>query len=164
VGRAATLPRVHDEAAAAVELRAPAPGLRARVRLGVRRPANWFQLIRFATVGGTGYAVNLATFTVLVHVAGVDFRLAATGAFLVAVTNNFVWNRRWTFRATAGRADFQALRFLTVSVLAFLFNLAVLTLLVVELGAPEVPAQALAILMATPLSFVGNKLWTFRSR
>jgi putative flippase GtrA len=158
----ATLPRMHDEAVA-VDLPVPARGLGARVRGGMRRPANWFQLIRFATVGGTGYAINLATFTVFVHVVGVDFRIAATLAFLVAVTNNFVFNRHWTFRATGPRAHTQAWRFLTVSVVAFLFNLGVLDALVTGLGMAEVPAQALAIAAATPLSFLGNKLWTFRA-
>lgn len=119
--------------------------------------------MRFATVGGTGYAINLGTFAVFVHVVGVDFRIAATLAFLVAVTNNFVLNRHWTFRVTEGRAHFQALRFLTVSVVAFLFNLGVLDALVTGLGVAEVPAQALAIAAAMPLSFLGNKLWTFRA-
>ena len=153
---------MRDEAVA-VELPVATPGIGARVRGGMRRPANWFELIRFATVGGSGYAINLATFTCYVHFANLDFRIAATLAFLVAVTNNFLLNRRWTFRVTGGRAHFQALRFLTVSVVAFLFNLAVLELLVTGLGVAEVPAQALAIVAATPLSFLGNKLWTFRA-
>jgi putative flippase GtrA len=152
---------MHDEAVA-VELPIAAPNLASRVRGGMRRRANWFELIRFATVGGTGYAINLGTFTVMVNVVGVNFRVAATVAFLVAVTNNFVLNRHWTFRMTEGRAHFQALRFLTVSLVAFLFNLGVLEVLVTGFGLAEVPAQALAIAAATPLSFLGNKLWTFR--
>jgi dolichol-phosphate mannosyltransferase len=132
-----------------------------RVHLGVRKPSNWFQLVRFGLVGASGYIVNLVTFTLLVHGLDLDYRLAATGAFLVAVTNNFLWNRHWTFDARDGHAGFQAARFLIVSVVAFLFNLAFLELLVSVLGLPEVPAQALAVAFATPLNFVGNKLWTF---
>jgi putative flippase GtrA len=132
-----------------------------RVHLGVRKPSNWFQLVRFALVGASGYVVNLATFTMLVHVLDLDYRLAATGAFLVAVTNNFAWNRHWTFDARDGHAGFQAARFLIVSLVAFLFNLVFLELLVSSLGLAEVPAQALAVAFATPLNFVGNKLWTF---
>jgi dolichol-phosphate mannosyltransferase len=105
--------------------------------------------------------VNLAVFTLLDHGAGTNHRVAALGAFLVAVANNFLWNRRWTFRGHTERARRQAVRFLLVSVGAFLLNLAVLELLVAGAGLPEVPAQALAIATATPLSFLGNKLWTF---
>jgi putative flippase GtrA len=137
-------------------------GLHVRVRHGLRRPHNWLQLVRFGCVGASGYVVNLATFTLCVHGAGLDFRLAATAAFLVAVTNNFVWNRRWTFDARDGHAGFQAARFFTVSVAAFAFNLAALQLLVSAGGLPEVPAQAIAIVLATPVSFAGNKLWSFR--
>jgi dolichol-phosphate mannosyltransferase len=136
--------------------------LRHRVGHGIRRPGNWLQLVRFALVGASGYAVNLAVFSLLVHGAGVNFRLAALCAFLVAVGNNFLWNRRWTFRARAGNAGFQAARFFAVSVGAFLFNLLVLELLVTRGGVAEVPAQAIAIVAATPLSFLGNKLWSFR--
>ena len=147
-----------DELAVAVE--AP-PRLRARMNAGVRKPANWLQLVRFGVVGASGYVVNLLVFTLLLHGGGAHYRLAATGAFVVAVANNFLWNRHWTFRARDGHAGFQAARFLTVSLVAFGFNLVMLELLIAGFAAPEVPAQALAIVMATPLSFLGNKLWSF---
>jgi putative flippase GtrA len=135
--------------------------LRFRVGHGMRRPANWLELVRFGLVGGSGYIVNLAVFSLLVHAAGTGHRLAALGAFLVAVANNFLWNRRWTFRGHTERAHRQALRFLVVSVAAFVLGLLALEVLVTVLGLPEVPAQAIAIAAATPLSFLGNKLWTF---
>jgi dolichol-phosphate mannosyltransferase len=135
--------------------------LHVRVRHGLRRPDNWFQLVRFACVGASGYVVNLAVFATCVHVAAIDYRVAATVAFLVAVTNNFVWNRHWTFKAHDGHAGFQAARFFAVSVAAFAFNLLALELLVAVAGLPEVPAQAFAIVLATPVSFAGNKLWSF---
>lgn len=131
------------------------------MRAGLRHGRNWLQLLRFAAVGASGYVVNLATFAVLLHITGLDYRLAATGAFLVAVTNNFLWNRRWTFRATDGSVRGQAARFLSVSVAAFAFNLLALWLLVERSSISEVPAQAAAIIAATPLSFLGNKLWSF---
>jgi dolichol-phosphate mannosyltransferase len=134
--------------------------LRSRVGHGIRRPANWLELVRFGLVGGSGYVVNLAVFTLLVHGAQTGHRLAALGAFLVAVANNFLWNRRWTFRGHTEQAHRQAVRFLTVSVGAFLTGLAVLEVLVAS-GLAEVPSQAIAIVAATPLSFLGNKLWTF---
>ena len=135
--------------------------LRSRVGHGMRRPANWLELVRFGLVGGSGYVVNLAVFTLLVHAADTGHRLAALGAFLVAVANNFLWNRRWTFRGHTERAHRQAVRFLVVSVVAFVFNLIVLEILVTVVELPEVASQAIAIAAATPLSFLGNKLWTF---
>ena len=147
-----------DELAASLT---PPPRLHRRVHAGLRKPANWLELVRFGLVGASGYVVNLAVFTVLVEGFDVNYRLAATAAFLVAVANNFHWNRHWTFRARDGHAGFQAARFLTISVAAFGLNLLVLEILVAGLGVAEVPAQAIAIGVAAPLSFVGNKLWSF---
>jgi putative flippase GtrA len=53
------------------------------------------------------------------------------------------------------------MRFFTVSTAAFLFAAAVLELLVSVAGLPELPAQAIAIASATPLNFIGNKMWSF---
>lgn len=136
---------------------------RARVRAGLRKPSNWLQLVRFAGVGASGYVVNLVVFALLLHVAGVDYKLAAVGAFVVALTNNFVWNRAWTFVDSELGAGFQAPRFCVVSLAAFSFNLVVLLALVEWLGMAEVPAQALAIAAATPMNFLGNKLWSFQA-
>ena len=133
-----------------------------RVRAGLLRPHNWLQLIKFCGVGASGYVVNLCVFTVCVEVLDLHHLVAATAAFAVAVTNNFWWNRHWTFRARGGHAGFQAARFFTVSVVAFLFAAGVLELLVSVVGVAEVPAQAISIVVATPLNFIGNKMWSFR--
>ena len=94
---------------------------------------------------------------------GFHYLLAATCSFLVAVTNNYTWNRLWTFRGQRGHVAYQGLRFLIVSIIALDANLLILHGLV-QLGLPKIPAQAIAIILVTPLNFVGNKLWSFRSR
>jgi dolichol-phosphate mannosyltransferase len=132
-----------------------------RIHLGTRRPANWLQLFRFGAVGASGYVVNLIAFAILAEAAGVHHIPAAVGAFAVAVTNNFLWNRHWTFDAGGGHAGFQAARFLAVSLAGLGVNLVALELLVSAAGLPELPAQALAVALAMPVNFVGNKLWTF---
>jgi putative flippase GtrA len=134
---------------------------RDRLRRGVRHVPNWWQLARFTAVGASGYVVNLVTFAFCVHGLDVDYRLAAFLAFLVAVTNNFWWNRQWTFDARGGHAGRQAFRFLVISVAAFVVNLAVLEMLVSAGNLKEVVAQAIAVAAATPCNFLGNKLWTF---
>jgi putative flippase GtrA len=133
-----------------------------RARLGVRNSGNWWQLVRFGAVGASGYAVNLLVFALAVHALSVDYRVAAVFAFLAAVLNNFWWNRHWTFAASDGHAGFQAARFFTVSVAAFLVSFGILQALVSGADVAEVPAQAVAIVAATPLNFLGNKLWSFR--
>ncbi len=135
-----------------------------RVRHGLRRPHNWVQLVKFCAVGGSGYAVNLCVFTLAVAVFDLHHLVGATMAFVVAVMNNFWWNRHWTFGARDGHAGVQAARFFTVSVVAFLFQAGMLELLIRAADAPEVGAQAVSVVLATPLNFVGNKMWTFGRR
>ncbi|MGH3023985.1 MAG: GtrA family protein [Gaiellaceae bacterium] len=128
--------------------------------LALRRPANWVQLAKFCTVGVSGYAVNLAVYATLLAF-DVHYLLAAVCSFLVAVTNNYLWNRTWTFRRQRGHLVFQGFRFLVVSSVALAANLVFLTVLV-ALGMPKLPAQAIAIVLVTPWNFVANKLWSFR--
>ena len=149
---------VSEELTTTVEL-----PFRARVRHGVRRPQNWLQLVRFAAVGATGFAINLVVFAACVHVLGLDYRLAFVIAFVTSVTNNFWWNRHWTFDARHEHPVFQGTRFFAVSVLAQAFAYVVLVALVSGPGLPKVVAEAIAIAAATPLSFLGQKLWSFRA-
>jgi putative flippase GtrA len=136
-------------------------GLRARANQALRQRRNWEELAKFCAVGASGYVVNLLVYVVLLDGANLHYRLAASGSFLVAVTNNYLWNRLWTFRRDRGHFGHQGLRFLVVSVIVYVGNLAILTLLV-ELGLGKIVAQAIAIVLVTPANFIGNKLWSFR--
>lgn len=136
---------------------------RGRVDAALRHRGNWEQLVKFCVVGATGYVVNLIVYTLLLEGAGFHYVPAAIGSFLVAVTNNYVWNRLWTFRGQRGHVVFQGLRFVVVSTIALGANLLVLHALV-QAGLGEVVSQALAIMLVTPVNFVGNKLWSFRHR
>jgi dolichol-phosphate mannosyltransferase len=132
-------------------------------RLGsaARRPANWMQLLKFGIVGGSGYLINLAVFAVLADNLGVHHSVAAIAAFCVAVSNNFLWNRYWTFGPGNGTAGFQAARFFAVSLASLVLNLAVLEVLIAAASMGDLSAQAIAVAIAMPFNFLGNKLWTF---
>jgi putative flippase GtrA len=139
------------------------PPVHVRVRHGLRRPQNWIQLMKFFAVGGSGYVVNIGVYALVHEALGIGHLRSATVAFVVAVFNNFWWNRHWTFGAGEGHAGFQAARFFAVSTLAFFFALAVSQVLVSTTDVPDVIAQAISIVVATPLNFVGNKMWSFGS-
>jgi putative flippase GtrA len=132
-----------------------------RLRSGMRKPKNWMQLLKFCAVGASGYVVNLCVFALCVEAFDMHHVAAATVAFAVAVLNNFWWNRHWTFGAREGHAGFQAARFFAVSLVAFAVAVLVLELLVTTAGMPDLLAQAISIVVATPLNFVGNKMWSF---
>ncbi|TMM11747.1 MAG: GtrA family protein [Actinobacteria bacterium] len=126
----------------------------------LRARDNWTQLAKFCVVGAIGYGINLAVYDALLR-SGVHYLLAAIGSFVVAVTNNYFWNRHWTFRDRRRGVAAQGARFFIVSLASLGANLLVLNVLI-TLGAGKLVGQAIAIVLVTPLNFVGNKLWSFR--
>jgi dolichol-phosphate mannosyltransferase len=139
----------------------PTNELAYRIGAAARRPASWLQLFKFGLVGGSGYLINLAVFAILLETLGLHHVAAAIGAFCVAVTNNFLLNRHWTFGAADGHAGFQAMRFFAVSIGALSINLVALEALVSYTTLGDLSAQAIAVAIAMPFNFLGNKLWTF---
>jgi putative flippase GtrA len=137
-----------------------APARRNRAHAALRMRHNWVQLGKFCAVGAVGYLVNLAVYAALLH-GGVHYLLAATCSFLVAVTSNYIWNRLWTFRDRRAGVAAQGMRFFIVSLASLGANLLVLHVLI-TLGAGKLVGQAIAIVLVTPLNFVGNRLWSFR--
>ena len=133
----------------------------ARVLEALRRRRNWVQLVKFGVVGASGYVVNLAAYALLLKEAGLHYVAAATGSFLVAAGWNYWWNRTWTFRDQRGNFGIQGMRFFIVSAIVYGANVGVLAALVSS-GLGKIIAQATAIILVTPLNFLGNKLWSFR--
>ena len=134
---------------------------RSRAHALLRTRRHWVQLAKFCAVGAVGYGINVAVYTALLH-AGLHYLLAATCSFVVAATSNYTWNRLWTFHDRRGHVGVQGIRFLIVSLVALCANLIVLHLLI-TLGTGKLVGQAIAIVVVTPLNFIGNKLWSFRT-
>ena len=132
------------------------------VTAALRARHNWEQLGKFCLVGAVGYLLNLAVYDALLH-AGLHYLLAATCSFLVAVSNNYVWNRIWTFRDRRAGIASQGIRFFIVALVSLAANLGVLHVLILG-GVGKLVAQAVAIVIVTPLNFLGNRLWSFRHR
>jgi putative flippase GtrA len=133
--------------------------LAARTARALRHPRNWIQLAKFAVVGASGYVVNLAIFAALV---GWGAHLAAAISFVVSAASNYWWNRHWTFARERGGVAIQGMRFFVVSLAAFGVNQLWLVVFIDWLDWRKVLSQAIAIMLVTPLNFVGNKLWSFR--
>jgi dolichol-phosphate mannosyltransferase len=133
----------------------------ARAGQALRRPQNWLELLKFSVVGASGYVVNLAVYVALLEGAGLHYLPAAVCSFVVAVSNNYFWNRQWTFRHRRGHVYHQGVRFLLVSLAALGLNLLILRGLV-ALNVGKIVAQAVAIVLVMPFSFSANKLWSFR--
>jgi dolichol-phosphate mannosyltransferase len=131
----------------------------ARTVAALRRRHNWVQLVKFGIVGASGYVINLAVFAAFL---GWGAHIAAAISFIVSAASNYWWNRHWTFVGQKGNFALQGMRFYIVSAVAFAFNQLWLVVFIDWLHWREVLSQAIAIVLVTPLNFLGNKLWSFR--
>jgi putative flippase GtrA len=121
-----------------------------------RRP-----LVRFALVGVLGYVINLALFAVMVGPADWDHRVAAAASTALALCSNFVLNRAWTFEADHAHPGPQAGKFAIVSAVAVGVNVLAVLVLVDVAGIAKLGGEAIAVGFQAPVSYVGNRIWTF---
>ncbi len=131
----------------------------ARTARALRAPHNWLQLAKFGLVGLSGYVVNLVVYAALL---GIGAHKAALVSFIVSASNNYWWNRHWTFSDQKGHFAQQGLRFFVVALAALAVNQLWLLVFLDWLGWGKIVSQAIAIVLVMPLNFLGNKLWSFR--
>lgn len=76
------------------------PDAASRSRLYVIARRNKYEVkrfVKFAIVGASGLVVDYAMLNLLVYGFGVSSALAIAVAFVLAATNNFVWNILWVY-------------------------------------------------------------------
>ncbi len=120
---------------------------------------------KFSVIGLSGVGVNMAVYIPLTAM-GINYMTAAVLSFIVAVTNNFIWNLLWTFK---GRAADKSLRrkyilFVTCSIVNLVANLVVLKVLVEQFAVNATIAQLIAIGFTGVLNFALNYVITFNDR
>ncbi|MCU0579658.1 MAG: GtrA family protein [Desulfobacterota bacterium] len=124
------------------------------------------QFLRFSLVGSSGVLVNLAVYTFAIYGLSWHYLPAGTLSFLVAMTNNFILNRYWTFKShQTGQAGAggQYFRYFVVTLFGYLVNMALLWVFIDGLHWHEVLSQLLAIMVTTLSNFLGSKLWAFKT-
>jgi putative flippase GtrA len=127
------------------------------------------QFFKFAVVGAAGTVVNLFVLKATLFLWGrligdptLDVEVFASGlAFCVAVGNNYVFNRWWTFHATGSFAG-QFVKFFIVSVAGLGLNEIAFWVCRTQFGLDVLISQGVAILCVLPFNFIVNKLWSFR--
>ncbi len=123
------------------------------------------QFLRFCLVGTSGVGVNALVMWALFDGLGLHYALASVCAFLVANLSNFALNKVFTFADHGwggSRVASQYLRFLGVSLVGLVINLAVLVALVELLALDPVLANLIGVLLATVSNFLGSKFLAFK--
>jgi dolichol-phosphate mannosyltransferase len=133
-------------------------------RLYIFKYGMWTQLMQFLVVGAMGTLVNLAALTLLL-LTGTNVRLAVALAIFVAMTFNFVLNRRFSFSFARHNSWLkQYAHFVAASSAAAVVNYC-LTLVVLNYIpnlAPQV-AALIGIVVGTGINFVASRYLVFRA-
>ena len=120
------------------------------------------QVIRFAVVG---FASNLVLYLVYLGLTsiGLGHKIAMSILYVVGVLQTFVFNKKWTFRHH-GYQMVTFMRYISLYLFGYLINLAVLIVMVDQLGYSHELVQGVTVLVLAVLSFVFQKAWVFRSQ
>lgn len=123
------------------------------------------EFCRFLVVGGAGTVLNLFVFVLLHRLSGLHYEVAAVLSFLCAVTSNYHWNQKWTFRRTGRpQTHVQYGEFFVTSIFGLVVNLVVLALMTNRFGCPPELGQLAGIAAGTVFNFAGSKFWVFSQR
>jgi putative flippase GtrA len=119
------------------------------------------QLVRYGIVAGSGYLLAIALYTGELAI-GIAPYLALGATFILNGLYNFVLIRRWAFPPSGKDVHHDLLRFGLVACLSLLLNYASFAVLYSSLELDPATAQRIAILIAAPITFLANRLWSFR--
>lgn len=138
-------------------------------RLYSFRYSSLYQFFKFCLVGLSGTIVDTLILISMVELTGLDPRFAAIFGFLGAVSSNYVFNRRWTFRGENANASVIAyLTFFAVCVAGLAIRLGIMHTLMVYTalarGRGYVIVSLLGILAATAFNYTGSKFLVFKNR
>lgn len=132
---------------------------------------------KFALVGIAGGVIDFTIFNLLATLLGINSIVASVISFSLAVVNNFLLNRAWTFpESQNGHVLKQLIQFAIVSVIGLAIRTPLFAWLekqLIPLAAKIVPnlftptfighniSLAIAILVVMLWNFMANRYWTF---
>jgi len=134
----------------------------------------FFQLAKFGAVGAANFAVDFGVLNLLIFITGTangwGFTLFKSISFIVAVTNSFFWNKKWTFGQKSRKTGKEFAQFLLVSVIGLLLNAGIASLIVnligplggIGLKTWANIGTAVASIMVLAWNFVGYKFFVFK--
>jgi len=121
------------------------------------------KILKFSSVGAIGTVTNIVIFSTLTFLS-LNYNLASVIAFLVAVTQNYILNKKWTFKENNTRTSKKFIKYFVLNLSSFSINLIVLNLIVLNFGEDnltKIVAQLAGIGVAMGFNFLGSNLIIF---
>jgi putative flippase GtrA len=117
---------------------------------------------RFLIVGAVTAALYFGILAALVEGLALDYRVAVSIGYAIAVCFHFLANRRFTFRAHGSGVGPQLIRYAILLVVNYLLTLGVITCAVELLGWSPFLGALLGLVATTLIGFLLAHRWVFR--
>ncbi len=118
------------------------------------------QFLKFALVGGVATATHVLAALLFFFAAGIDAFTANLMGFVSAWLLSYGGNRYWTFSAS-GPHRVTAPKFLLVSLVGLLFNMAIIYVASDVLALPFWLSLAIVVAVVPILQFAASRYWVF---
>ena len=126
------------------------------------------EFIKFGIVGGTGAIVNLATVIITFDLLEIPYMISLIIAFIIALTSNFLLNRKFTFvDANEGNFFKQYIAFSTTCIFGFCVNWGVSVSLFKTIPFFHkyyLLTTLIGIICGLVFNFIGSKFFVFRKK
>lgn len=120
------------------------------------------QIIRYGIVVGCGYVLAITAYSGELSI-GIPPYAGLGVAFVLNALFNFALIRRWAFPPTGRPLRSDLTRFCVVAAASFLVNYGSFALLYSIVGFAADTSQRLGIIIAAPVTFLANRIWSFRA-
>jgi len=117
--------------------------------------------IKYSTVGIIGTALDVGSLYVFVDILHIPVLVAAAMSFTLAVVNNFILNKFWTFGHAGRNVRKQFIKFFIVSIVGLVLTEICMVFFVYLLGIWYIAAKLMTSAIVLMWNFLANKNWTF---
>ncbi|MCL2477933.1 MAG: glycosyltransferase family 2 protein [Treponema sp.] len=139
-----------------------------KIKKSVDRDSGIDQFVKFAVTGGLGAITNLVIFFLLADKLNLPSIPVSIVCFLIAVTQNYIINQKWSFRQNTENNKLSIKRwcvFTGSSLFGLAVNLIVMTLMLTYLRLPyKFIAQLAGILAGMIINFIFSKKIVFKGK
>ena len=119
------------------------------------------QIVRYGIVVGCGYLLAISFYSGELAL-GIPPYIGLGVAFVLNGIFNFFLIRSWAFPPSGRSLSSDLGRFSAVAAGSFVVNYASFAVLFSVLGIGAATSQRLAIVIAAPVTFMANRMWSFR--
>ena len=125
--------------------------------------ALFIQFIKFGMVGISNSLVSLSVYYLFIWINPVLYQVGNVIGWTLGVLNSVFWNRKLVFKdSTESRWKIIGKSYIAYCG-SFLLTVVLLHIQIEWIGISAVIAPLICIIFTTPLNFLANKYWAFRS-